>query len=263
MNAEPTTDESKPAWVERAGARLDMREKDLVSGQSAYVFITNMPFHRVLDSEKLGHTVMAHGLGISEFAKSGYYSFAELYKRKQKHIDAHDIMESIRAYPQIPTTFDGSLPSEAFTEKSQRVLIGETYFFNVIGEDGVVGRVTTANVNESDKTILFAITTDDGKNQILTKPMSDYEFNDYKNHPEAYFGICQQPSRKAETPYDLFEFFVDSYRNTPKKRMLELFKDAPDIDSLREMEHMDLVLECCERWVASALNDKQGSGGEV
>lgn len=257
LNAEPTTDGSKPPWVERAGKKLDMRERNLLTGQSAYVFVTNMPFHRVLDSAKLGHAVMAHGLGISDFAKPGDYTLTELYKRKEKYIDAHNIIESIREYPKIPTTFDGSLPSEAFGGKSQRVVIGETYFFEDIGSGGVVGTVTTAFVAESDKTIHLAIRTEDEENHIITKPMSDDEFTDYKNHPEAYFGILQQASRKAKDPYDLFEFFVDSYRNTPKEHMLELFKDASDIDSLRGMEHMDLVLECCERWVASALNDKR------
>jgi len=29
----------------------------------------------------------------------------------------------------FPSTFDGSLPSEAFGRQSSRVLIGETYFF--------------------------------------------------------------------------------------------------------------------------------------
>ena len=35
------------------------------------------------------------------------------YRLKQKHIDAHYIGEALANYLKFPTTFDGSLPSEA------------------------------------------------------------------------------------------------------------------------------------------------------
>lgn len=251
LNTTPQTDGSIPSWGERAAKKLDMREKDLELGQSAYVFVTNMSFHRTLDSAQSGHAVMAYGLGIPDFSKPGHYRFSEVYRRKQKHIDAHDIVEAFGKYPQLPSTFDGTLPSEAFNETSQRLVIGETYFFEDVGESGALGTVTAATVSESEKTIYCAITTEDGKNQTLTRPMSQDEFIDYKNHPEAFWGTVQQPPKKTEDPYELFEFFIESYRNTPKERLLELMKDAPDIDSLCEMQHFDLVIECCERWVSS------------
>lgn len=256
LNAAPQTDGIIPPWTERAAQKMDMREKDLESGQCAYVFVTNMPFHRALDSEQFGHAVMAYGLGIPDFSKPGYYRLSEVYRRKQKHIDAHDIAEAFRKYPQLPTTFDGMLPSEAFNKKSQRVMIGETYLFEDIGKSGVIGTVTAANVSANGNEIHFAITTEDGKNQILTKPMTEDELIDYKNHPEAFFGKIQRPPKKTEEPYDLFEFFVDSYRKTPKERLLEIVKDAPDFDALIKMEQFDLVLECCERWVAAVVNNK-------
>ena len=256
LNTKPQMDGTIPSWVERVAKKLDMREKDIESGQSSYVFITNMTFHRALDSEQPGHAVMAYGLGIPDFSKPGNYRLSEIYRRKQKHVDAHDIVEAFRKYPQFPITFDGTLPSEAFNKHSQRLVIGETYFFEDIGEIGEVGTVTTATVNESEKIICFAITTKDGKNEILTRPISEDEFLDYKNHPEAFFGTIQRPPKKLKDSYELFEFFLDSYRNTPKERLLELMKDAPDIDSLRKMQHFDLVIECCERWVASIPNDK-------
>jgi len=205
-----------------------------------------------LDSEQPGCAIMAYGLGIPDFSKPGHYRLSAIYKRKQKHIDAHDVVESFKIYPKIPPTFDGKLPSESFNDDPQRLLIGETYFFNDIGEKGVTGTVTSATVNEPEKRVYFAITSEDGKSQILTKPMSDAELADYRNHPEAFFGTVQQPPRKTEDPYELFEFLLDSYRNTPKERLLEFMKDAPDIEALRKMEHFDLVMECCERWVASA-----------
>ncbi len=256
LNATPQTDQSIPSWIEKAARKLDMREKDLEPGQYAYVFLTNMPFHSALDSEHSGKLIMAYGLGIPDFSKPGHYRLPEIYRKKQKHIDAHKIVEAFGKYPQLPSTFDGTLPSEAFNKKSQRVLIGKTYLFEDIGKSGVIGTVTAATVSANEKEIYFAITTEDGKNQILTRPMPEDELIDYKNHPEAFFGNIQRPPKKTEEPYDLFEFFVDSYRETPKERLLEFMKDAPDFDALIKMQQFDLVLECCERWVATAVNNK-------
>jgi hypothetical protein len=146
-------DGKKPAWVERAGKKLDLREKSLDPNQRAYVLVTNMPFHRSPQSEQRG-VVMAHGLGISDFSKPGYYRLSEIYRRKQKHIDAYDIMEAFGKYPQLPTTFNGSLPSTVKGNPYDRIIIGETYFFEGIGErgEGDIATVTTATVDEIAKT---------------------------------------------------------------------------------------------------------------
>jgi hypothetical protein len=47
--------------------------------------------------------------------------------------------------------------------------------------------------------------------------------------------------------YELFEFFLNNYKNTSKEKLLELMKDAPDIEALRQMEQIDLAIECAER----------------
>ena len=170
-----------PAWIEKAGKKLDMKEKDLKPKQVAYVFVTNTGFHWNLNSEERGHAILAHGLGIPDFGKCGYFRLSELYKRKQRHIDAYEIMEAFKGYPKIPVTFDGSLPSETFNKNPKRLRIGETYHFEDIGENGLIATVTTATVNETEK--LFYIGTDTG--DTLTIPMSDAELADYRNHPDA------------------------------------------------------------------------------
>jgi hypothetical protein len=66
-----------------------------------------------------------------------------------------------------------------------------------------------------------------------------------------YFGKVIPHSRTAKDAYEMFEFFLDSYKNTPKERLLEFMKDAPDIDTLKQMEQMEIALEYCERCVAA------------
>jgi hypothetical protein len=127
-----------PEWTNKAAKRLAWYEKQqLKPGQSAYVIITNMSFHRALQSEQAGHAIMAHGLR-NDFWVPEARRVSDVYRRKQKHIDIHNLVA-----PQIPTTFDGSLPSKALGE-AEPLRIGETYFFDCLGEKGQLGTVTTA-----------------------------------------------------------------------------------------------------------------------
>ncbi len=231
-----------------------MKERSVSPERTAYVFVTNVGFHWHLDSEQRGHAILAHGLGIPDFGKKGYFRPSEIYRRKQRHIDAHQIMEAFRDYPQLPSTFEGTLPSETFHDNSQRLKIGETYFFDSIGESGMVATVTAATVNEEEK--LIYIGTDKG--HILTKPISEAELSDYRNYPEAFFGIIQKQGRKANTPYEFFEWLVDVQMSYPKSSVLKQIENWADADRLRELSHEDLVLEYCERMVGCFAQDSPG-----
>ncbi len=246
-----------PAWIERAGEKLDMKEKDLKPGQSAYVFVTNAGFHWTLDTEKSGNAILAYGLGIPDFAKRGYFRFSEIYKGKQRHIDAHEIMAAFKDYPKIPITFDGSLPSEKFNDNPQRLIIGETYHFKDIGDDGLIATVTTATVNETEK--LIYIGTDKG--HILTRPISDDELADYKNHPDAFFGTIHRQGKSSKDAYEFYENIVAIHMSYPKSYALKQIENWPDADRLKQLSHEDLVLEYCERLVAhlDRLNQQRKS----
>jgi len=251
LNTDPY-DGKKPSWIERAGKKLDWYEKGLDPNQRAYVFVTNTPFHRSLRNEQQGPALLAQCLGIPDFGKVGHYHLSEIYRRKQKHIDAHDIMAAFGKYPQLPTTFDGSLPSSVKGKAYDRIIIGETYFFEGIGEQGqgCIGTVTSATVNENAKVAYIGIST----GQILSKPMTDDELDDYISHPEAFFGRIQtSPRKKIENHYELFEFILNAYKKTPKDRLLELMKRAPDFSSLQQMDQADLAIEYPERCCSSEV----------
>ncbi len=247
--------EDVPAWINRAGEKLDMKEKDLKPEQAAYVFVTNIGFHWNLDSEKRGNAILAHGLGIPDFAKRGYFRLPELYRRKQRHIDAYEIMEAFRDYPKLPLTFDGSLPSETFSDNPQHLKIGETYFFEDIGENGLTATVTSATVNESEK--LIYIGTDKG--QILTRPMSEDELTDYKNHPDAFWGTIHKQGKRTDDEYEFFERMVEIHMSYPKSYTLKQIENWNNKDELIKLVHEDLVLEYCEGIVAH-LRDERTRG---
>ncbi len=157
VNAEPPIKPTeKPTWVDLAVKRLEAFERR-TQGVEAYIFVTNMPFHRALDREFTPVAAVPFGLGMMDFNRPGFYRLSETYRRKQKHRDVHDIAETMARYPQIPSTFDGALPSELYGRASSRVLIGETYNFEDLGEGGIIGTVTTATVSEIEKQVYLGI----------------------------------------------------------------------------------------------------------
>lgn len=253
LNTEPLFDATvKPAWVDNAIKKLETYEKrKLIKGQSAYVIVTNISFHRSLNSEQPGHALTFYGLG-NDLCIKGLCRVSEMYRRKQKHIDIHKIIEAVQNYPQFPNTFDGRLPSEMNGEPRERVIIGETYLFEGIGDNGLLGTVESASISESDKIMVIFIKTNDGQNHILSQPISDATLDDYRAHRDAFFGEIHQATGEAKDSYDLFEFFLSGYQHTPKDRLLELLAGSYDIERLCQMEQADLAIEYCERCVAGA-----------
>ena len=251
VNTNFETNNVESDWIKRARKKLEMKEKDLLPNQAAYVFITNMGFHWDLDSEYRGQAGLVYGLGIPDFEKVGYFSLSELYKNKQRHIDVYNIMAALEDYPNIPQTIDGSLPSESFNQNPQHIKIGEKYFFEDIGENGLIATVTSATVSEIEKMIYLG--TDNGF--ILKRPISEDELADYKKHPEALFGVIQSPGKRFDDPYELYEHMVSIYMSFPRENILKQIENMDDFKELKQLSHEDLVLEFCERLVVQMIKD--------
>jgi hypothetical protein len=252
LNAEVHNVNGVPDWGPMAVRRLEAKERDLQSGQTAYVFVTNLPFHRNIASTELNRQALAFGLGIPDFSKPARRTLIETYKLKQKHIDAHEIMDGLQSYPVFPDTFEGGLRSDA---SDRNIKIGETYVFTDLGEPpGTIGTVTSAIVNEAEAKAMVAISTQDGKNLIIAQPLSPEQVADYKRHPDLFFGEESRNGGNIEDPYLLFEWMLKSYSKTPKERLLEFMAGASDIDRLALMTQEDLALTYCERMVFNFLS---------
>ena len=114
LNAEVQLDASgKPTWIDIAANRLEEYEaKELTGGVTAYVFVTNMAFHRMLDRPPIG-AALPHGLGIPDYNRPGTFRLSEMHRQRRKHVDAHEVGQAFIRYTAFPTTFDGGLPSES------------------------------------------------------------------------------------------------------------------------------------------------------
>jgi hypothetical protein len=249
--------DGRPIWGRRSFARLERFERDeLVAGVTAYVFISNTPFHRML-AERQHTALAAFGLGIPDFNRPGAYRLVEIFQQKQKHADAFHIAEAFAKYPQLPTTFDGSLPSDSLEGKS-RPVIGETYLFEGVANlpgsvsGNLVATVTTATVGEPEKTAYIGVTDQNGQSYILTEPMSDQQLADYKAHSEAYFGKIQHVSKRVNSKYELFEFFMESHKGLSRVTLLESLATHPNAGSFADMSDHDILSEYCEAMAAAS-----------
>jgi len=109
VNAPPVfCADGKPEWLEPAIARLERYERMVLNaGITAYVFVTNTPFHRQLDAVP-SIAALPFGLGMPDFNRPGVIRISEAYRQKQKHVDAHAIGKALQNYLRLPTTFDGA-----------------------------------------------------------------------------------------------------------------------------------------------------------
>lgn len=250
--------DGKPTWTHSSFARLERFEsRELAAGVTAYVFISNVPFHRMLN-ERLQTAIAAFGLGIPDFNRPGEYRLIEIFRQKRKHADAFHIAEAFAKYPQLPTTFDGSLPSDSL-EGKPRPMIGETYLFEgmanlpkSVGGCKLVATVTTATVLEAEKKCIFGVTAHNGQSYILSESMTDQQLADYKAHPESYFGKIQCVGKKIDSKYELFEFFMEAYKGLDRATLLERLATHPGSPSVAEMSDNDLLAEYCEGVAAAS-----------
>jgi hypothetical protein len=245
---DPTSGD-KPAWVKPATAMLERYERHHREAK-AYVIVTNVPFHRMLD-KPAPIMAMPYGLGMPDFNRSGYYRLSVAYLNKRKHIDVFNICDALAKYMAFPSTFDGSLPSEAFGRARQRIKIGDTYHFPDAGD--MVGTVTSATVDEGKKKLLVAVTTSDGKSCILTEDMTDDALADYKAHPEAYFGEIQPVSRKVTSQSELFEFLIDSYRSLTRDQLMQRMRAHFKPGELDVHSDEELLAIYCEGLVTTMM----------
>lgn len=240
-----------PIWIDRAIARLKQYEsKELSTGTQAYVFITNLAYHRMLDDDMMTAAV-PFGLGIQDFNKPGYMRLSEAWRRKQKHIDMFNISAALLKYPHFPVTFDGSLPSESLDGALPRVMIGETYFFEGVGDGGLVGTVTAANVIESQCEVHVGLTDQGGTGHILRFPISTAQLADYKAHPDVCFGAIRPAPRNVKDKFEIFEWLMQVYKELSTAELLERLAKHFNVDTVKNKSHSELLAEYCEIMTAS------------
>jgi hypothetical protein len=253
VNTPPAFDASNnPDWLEPVMRRLEQYERtELPPNTTAYVWVTNIAFHRQLDQQP-SMAATAFGLGMPDFNRSDMIRLGEAYRRKQKHIDAHDIGRSLEHYLRFPTTFDGNLPSEAFGYATSRVKIGERYIFSDPNGTGEInGLVTAATVDQANKEAVIGVTLDNQTSYFVRVPMSESDMAEWKEFGNAFFGNPADDNVHVNTEFDLFEWLMKVNNPMSREKMLAWFSTGRDVSELEKLSDEDLLMEYCEGHVAA------------
>lgn len=257
-------DLNKPLYSQEA-AELAMDRAERIVRQSegltipdkptpaAYVCITNMNDQYEADTSALSTMISFCGFKIHDFMGDQFSSLREAARARERHWPMFQLLKSMEEHREIPSTFDGELPSEVFVPNApQRLQVGQ--FYTVPGPDGVEvnAKLVEAIVsNDKANCILHDLATN--KSWIGSFDMTPDELADYAKHPDTYFGVYRRQSRKVETAMDMFDFLVDGYRDTPKERLIELLPNYADQESLRAMSQKELVELFAENTTRGAI----------
>jgi SEC-C motif-containing protein len=252
------TEEEAHRLMDKADYLIDRAEPVLaIDGQPApwsYLCLTNLSDIYALDSTNIGTMVMFRGFKTTDFIGDEFETIRAAVRAREKHLPLFQLLKSMEAHREVPATFDGRLPSEVFAKNPPpRIRIGGMYQVPGPGGQPVVGQITQALV-QGDKAVCAFHDSQTGQAWLGTFDMTPAELADYAAHPETYFGVQQNPNRKAETAIDLFDFFFESFKNTPQEKLLEAMKQAPDIEQLELLPQIELAEIHAERTVYGAIN---------
>lgn len=177
----------------------------------------------------------------------------EAARARERHWPMFQLFRSIEEHRDVPQTFGGEFPSEVFSANPQpRLQVGHLYA--VPGPDAVeVNAILVQATVFNDKAQCILRDAASDRCWLGTFDMAPDELADYARHPDTYFGDHKGYRQKAESPMDLFDFFVHAHRNTPVGRLVELLSNYPDQQALPTMPHKDLVELVAEGYVMGAI----------
>lgn len=240
---------------EKVSTAIHSRESSLtikgVAAPSAHVFVTNQPYHLLLNDTCLPRIGIPVGFKISDFGNGAQFSsYTKAYKSRVKYAAFYDVLTAMENY-NIPVTFDGEIPEFAFSNAKRRFIIGE----RLKTKDETFVTIQSGIVVESEKRAYLVVNDDQGHSHIMEAKLSDAELTAYQSHPETFFGRVLSVNANSNNPIDLYEFFINSYKETPREKLLQFMNNAPDIDKLKKLADDELLFIYAERLTHRAMLD--------
>ncbi|MGB9989845.1 YecA family protein [Pseudoduganella rhizocola] len=227
----------------------------------AYVFLTNSTTHLNLESVDNRSYVIGEGFQIPDFKLDGTFpTFRALINAREKDRALTALLESARDHAFPPVTFDGEIAEYALgvLDPNQRLIIGRRYQIDDGHGRKRLGLLTSATVAENESKLYGAMWFDDNTAEILKWDMSEAELDAWRRHADTFFGEPARRSNSMHGPLELYDFFHNGYKNTPRERLLELLHGAPDLAQLEAMSQPELVSIYAERITLTALANMPG-----
>lgn len=246
-----------PNYLERTLTKLKRFEGKKIAGHAlpeAYLVITNTPGHHHLEKEGVRSIGLMDGFQKADFKRGwvNYPSLRAAIEARERHIEMETLLQSMNDHQEIPSTFDGEMPVFAFGQEDRKLTIGNRYPVKSANGHQRVGVLTTATVSEPESRAYGALTFDDGTSEIHYWDLSQDELAAWRRHSDTFFGQVQQRQTKIETPLQLYDFFLDGYKATPKERLLEILATSPDIEDLKKFDQPQLASIYAERCAMAA-----------
>lgn len=219
---------------------------------SAFVFVTNQPYHLALDKTHLPRACLAVGFKIPDFGHGTQFaSYTEAYKAQTKYGALNDVQKAMGAYS-IPVTFDGEISQFAFGDAQRRFTIGECLEI----ADGSIVTLQSGIVVEKEQKAYLVVADQNDQGHIVTVELSNAELAAYKSHPDTFFNRVVPVSEDSDDPLDLYEFFINGYKETPREKLLELMGGRSDLKKLQELSDEDLLFAYAEGLTQFATRDR-------
>jgi hypothetical protein len=226
--------------------------------------VTNLGAVHALDSTIFTDVGPACGFKIPDFARrTPAQSILELVDARDKHIELHWLRKALQKQQSVPNTFDNRLPEELRDNSLPRQLIGSTYLVPLADGREVPAVLTDAVVLVPERRAYGTYRCADGTHVICTNPLSDAEMAAYKRSPQTFFGIVKDVSHETNEPLDAFDFFWESYSDTPTEKLVELTSNWPDAAAMSQLKQRRFAQIYCARYAenlwAAHERDKNAS----
>ncbi len=250
--------ENRPAQLQEVVQSLRTREEKLtINGEPAppaYLIITNNPYEYSLNAP-VRHWALVEGFKIPDFRfEANYASIREARLARDRHIEIHNLTESLRQHVFVPMTFDGEIAELASEQPLPRLTIGKKYNVDEPGKPPLVVELLDAHVWKNGTEVCGICRTEDGRTTVVTVPADARRSRGvYKRHPRTFFGRLKPAPGPITNPLEVYDSFYAQYKDTPKEKLLEWLHDASDFDTLKDLSQTELAEIICERWVYATL----------
>lgn len=229
-------DAEEGAWAGEAINQLRQLQDrpDAADLPPALVLFSNYPERWQLDTPMQRAGFVPEGFKTDRYRAGELVDLDAAIAAREQEPELQQLWESLRQHSHIPSTFDGSLPG---VDPKLRLILGQGYEL----PDGTRGTLEDATVMEQSKQAAGILRLEDGRRVITYFDLSEPELEAWRRHPDTFFGELRPHHAPAKNAMDLYEFFLDGYRNTPKETLLQLMAHHSNIEALRTLSQPELA----------------------
>lgn len=211
---------------------------------AAYIIVTNSPWQHHPNDTGVRHSALFHGFRIPELQQGfAFGSIRQAVDHRSKHQEFADLMRSMQEHAEIPITFDGENPGFAYEKGVSRLVIGERYSVPDAAGARIDGTLESGIVLEQEHTAMCVLRLEDGRRVITRFALNESEMRAWLDHSETFFGVIDRNARRVvkKTVLDWYDFFHQTYRTTPKGKLVEWMTGPMQRDTLEGMEQSELA----------------------